>query len=272
MDQLEKAIAVFLLGYPGESQSFVSFLGDYFTRIQEFPWRIGSDGYKPAVEVIDGFLRWQLTTNTGAAFSIFSNHPGKLALVSAILIIFLYVLFLKYGRGSNIWPIAFGLQIGGAFGNFVDRARLREVVDFVAVKIPSVIDGRLVWVDFPIFNVADACAVVGTVSIGLMFVTLDIAHSQAVRKARFEIEWMGLRAARDISIVHALDHNRYTAVVLRIEQPPVRVESEAPSDGEEIDETTVADNRVESMPSEDANVIAIIVETKTAHNEIGYDE
>jgi signal peptidase II len=192
-DQFTKALAVYKLGYLVNNPTFGAFLLDYFSRIREFPWRLGVEGYKPAVDVVDGLFRWQLTTNTGAAYSMFSNNPGKLAIVSAVLSVFLYFLYLRFGKGSVIWPIAFGLQIGGAIGNFIDRARLGEVVDFVATKVPGIVDGRFRMIDFPIYNVADASAVVGTIVIGIMFVVKDVAASNLARKSRYETQYQQTR-------------------------------------------------------------------------------
>ena len=49
--------------------------------------------------------------------------------------------------------IAFGLQLGGAIGNLIDRFRLGHVTDFIDIG------------SWPIFNVADSAIVVG---IGLL--------------------------------------------------------------------------------------------------------
>jgi len=45
--------------------------------------------------------------------------------------------------------VAFGMQLGGAIGNLVDRLRMGSVTDFI--KFPH----------YPDFNVADSCIVVG---------------------------------------------------------------------------------------------------------------
>ena len=272
LDQITKALAVFLLGFPRNGLSFGAFLGDYFSRIQEFPWRIGENGYKQAVDVIDGFLRWQLTTNTGAAFSIFSDHPGKLAIVSAVLITFLYILFLKYGRGSDLWPISFGLQIGGAFGNFIDRARLGEVVDFVAVKVPSVINGKFVMADFPIFNVADACAVVGTISIGLMFIIRDVSQSYAARRARFELDGLKSFSGGDSSSAHALDHDRYSAFVVRIEKAAAEIEINDSIAGEDAIGVYLSSGDFDAVQGDSEHAEHIIDAGETPYNIAGHEE
>jgi hypothetical protein len=82
---------------------------------------------------------------------------------------------------------ALGAIIGGALGNFVDRFRLREVVDFVDVKIPLI--GRLFPAlgdpyDFPIFNIADSCAVIGTFALALYLIAADLHGVQRRRKVQ----------------------------------------------------------------------------------------
>ena len=50
---------------------------------------------------------------------------------------------------SPLLRLAIGLQLGGAFGNLIDRLRTGAVVDFIDVG----------W--WPIFNIADSSIVVG---------------------------------------------------------------------------------------------------------------
>jgi signal peptidase II len=51
--------------------------------------------------------------------------------------------------------VAFGLIMGGALGNLIDRLRLGAVVDFINIGI-----GDLRW---PYFNVADSAITIGVV-------------------------------------------------------------------------------------------------------------
>jgi signal peptidase II len=46
---------------------------------------------------------------------------------------------------------------GGGAGNFIDRARLSYVVDFIDVRI----------INYPVFNVADCFVVVGAILFGI---------------------------------------------------------------------------------------------------------
>ena len=54
--------------------------------------------------------------------------------------------------------LAWGLILGGTIGNFVDRLNLGYVLDFI----------RLDFVNFPIFNIADASIFVGVAIILVM--------------------------------------------------------------------------------------------------------
>ena len=51
--------------------------------------------------------------------------------------------------------IAISLLFAGALGNFIDRVRTGEVVDFV--------DTVIFGYDFPIFNIADASLTIGVI-------------------------------------------------------------------------------------------------------------
>ncbi|HXH03942.1 MAG TPA: signal peptidase II [Candidatus Competibacteraceae bacterium] len=111
------------------------------------------------VPVIDGFFNWFLAYNTGAAFSFLAAAGGWqrwffLILAAAVSAGLVYWLArLKPGDG---WlAAALALILGGALGNFIDRARLGHVVDFIQIYYD-----RWYW---PAFNLADSAITVGAV-------------------------------------------------------------------------------------------------------------
>ena len=55
------------------------------------------------------------------------------------------------------------LIIGGAIGNMIDRIFLGYVVDFL----------EFTFIDFPVFNVADVCVVIGTILMAIYLIFLD---------------------------------------------------------------------------------------------------
>jgi signal peptidase II len=91
-------------------------------------------------------------TNTGAAFSMFS---GSVWLRWLSLIVSLGLMALAiWGPKLNRWEQAgYGLILGGAIGNGIDRFATGEVIDFL--------DFRLIR--FPVFNLADMFINIGIV-------------------------------------------------------------------------------------------------------------
>jgi signal peptidase II len=110
------------------------------------------------IPVIPGVFRLSHVLNTGAAFSLLENWPpnavrlGLIAFSVAAAIIVLTLLW-RNGRAFTMSSVALALILGGALGNLYDRIRFHHVVDFLAVKIYHY--------NWPDFNVADSCIVVG---------------------------------------------------------------------------------------------------------------
>ncbi|MBI4825649.1 MAG: signal peptidase II [Nitrospirae bacterium] len=98
------------------------------------------------------FLRIVLVKNTGAAFGLFASLGNAFFLIITIIaIIFIIVYLTKIPKGLEL--VAISLILGGAVGNFIDRATIGEVVDFIDFYI-----GAWHW---PAFNVADSALTVG---------------------------------------------------------------------------------------------------------------
>jgi len=105
------------------------------------------------IDIIDGFVRFAVTFNTGAAFSIFTKN-GPLLGVIAIGIVVMIVVVLR-DASRRLEAVALGLVLGGAVGNLVDRV----------FRGDGLLDGGVVdWIDFsffPTFNVADSAITIG---------------------------------------------------------------------------------------------------------------
>ncbi|AXH95640.1 signal peptidase II [Ornithinimicrobium avium] len=112
------------------------------------------------VQVIGDLLRFHLTYNSGAAFSLGTGSTGILTMVATAIV--LAVLWQAFKVRSLPWAIALGLLLGGALGNLVDRyfrapaPGQGHVVDFL--RLPN----------FPIFNVADIGVTSAAVLIALL--------------------------------------------------------------------------------------------------------
>lgn len=89
--------------------------------------------------------------NTGAAFSIFSQHTWILTLISLVGSVFLAALLWKNFFPGWVGKLSLSLVLAGAVGNLIDRAFLGYVTDMF----------QTTFIHFAVFNVADICVVVG---------------------------------------------------------------------------------------------------------------
>lgn len=107
------------------------------------------------IPLIDGYLALLSHRNSGAAWGMLEGKMTFFYVITFLVVGGLLVYFHKEAKGDRLlsWSIMF--IVGGAIGNFIDRVRLGEVVDFISVYIP------VIQYNFPIFNVADAALTIG---------------------------------------------------------------------------------------------------------------
>lgn len=107
------------------------------------------------------FLWFTHVVNFGSAFSAFYGQKALLlTLVGAIMIGMIYYERQSASSRHKILSYSLGFLLGGALGNWFDRARLGYVTDFLDFRINS-------QNVFPIFNVADISVNIG---IGLLII------------------------------------------------------------------------------------------------------
>lgn len=99
------------------------------------------------IPVIGGFAGLQYTQNPGVAFGVQMPPLLQSFLILAALAAVFFVAV--RARHTPLGSIAFGLILGGALGNVLDRLRDGLVTDYFQVGT------------FPIFNVADSCITIG---------------------------------------------------------------------------------------------------------------
>lgn len=102
-----------------------------------------------------GYVEIDLAYNTGGAFSLFAEFGTALTVVTGLVIVGILAILVSERVPHSLASGGLTMIAGGALGNFVDRARLGYVVDFIEVGASS----TLRW---PTFNVADTSIVVGT--------------------------------------------------------------------------------------------------------------
>ena len=114
--------------------------------------------YGSTIPVIEDFFSLHYVRNTGSAFSFLADKEWgitALSIISAVLG-FLVVIFMGIAcaKRLKLLGFAFCLISAGAFGTLIDRVQLKYVIDYLRFDFGSY--------TFPIFNLADICAVVGT--------------------------------------------------------------------------------------------------------------
>lgn len=108
-----------------------------------------------AIDLIPGILRFRLTENPGAAFSMFQNAGPLLGIGAMVAAVLILVTVDQAKRRDEFAGMA--LILGGAVGNLVDRL----------VRGDGALDGAVIdFIDlshWPTFNVADSSITVGAV-------------------------------------------------------------------------------------------------------------
>lgn len=90
--------------------------------------------------------------NDGAAWSVLSGQQWFFTVITIVALGMMGYFFWKL-RNDNLYMSAISLLIAGTLGNFIDRIRLGYVVDMF----------ETLFMNFPIFNVADMCLTFGVI-------------------------------------------------------------------------------------------------------------
>ncbi len=131
-----------------------------------------------SVDFIPKFLDFTFIYNTGGAWGILSGKTWLLIIFTAAVMLFCAVFLIKNGRKNPLLFWAICLILSGGVGNMIDRIfNEGRVIDFI----------RTLFMDFPIFNIADCAVVIGAGLLILYFV-LDIIKDARAKRAAFENE------------------------------------------------------------------------------------
>ncbi|MEH2162996.1 MAG: signal peptidase II [Nostoc sp.] len=129
--------------------AFIAFFLDQITKY----WVVQTFNLGQTLPLLTGIFHFTYVTNTGAAFSLLSGKVEWLRWLSLGVSLVLIALAL-FGPTLNLWDqFGYGLILGGAMGNGIDRFILGHVVDFLDFRLIS----------FPVFNVADSFISIGIV-------------------------------------------------------------------------------------------------------------
>lgn len=121
------------------------------------------------LELVGDFIRFRVTRNPGAAFSLFQDGGVVLGVIAAITIIVIGAVVATMERTFDVVGLA--LVAGGAAGNLIDRIWRGD----------GFLDGRVIdFIDigtFPSFNVADSAITIGAAIVILSAFVADRARS-----------------------------------------------------------------------------------------------
>ncbi len=106
-------------------------------------------------EIIPGVLRFTPVKNTGISFGLFEGS-NLVMIFMTLAIIAGGCLLMRGMKLSGLAPVSLGLILGGAVGNLIDRVLYGHVIDML----------DFTWIDFYVFNIADAAVVCGAILCG----------------------------------------------------------------------------------------------------------
>ena len=107
------------------------------------------------IVLLHGFFSLHYVQNTGAGFSILEGQFNLFYILTILAVIMLAYFYFKAKDDEKVLKVSLMFMIGGALGNFIDRLRLRYVIDFL--------DFYIFGYDFPIFNIADSFLTIGVI-------------------------------------------------------------------------------------------------------------
>lgn len=115
------------------------------------------------IHLIPGIINIVYLKNTGAAFSMFSDHVDILGIISAVFCIgvIIYVLITKPKNKLQLTSLT--LIFAGALGNAIDRIFRGFVIDFIETA----------FISFPVFNIADIAITIGAFLLVIYVIFFD---------------------------------------------------------------------------------------------------
>lgn len=137
-----------------------------------------------SIPFIPEFMDFTYIYNTGGAWGVLSGNTWLLVLFTAVVMLggvayLIYLVKTKKNEPTLFWSIC--LILSGGVGNMIDRIfNEGRVIDFL----------RTLFIDFPIFNIADCAVVIGAGLLILYFIldTIKEAKAEKAKKAEKVLE------------------------------------------------------------------------------------
>lgn len=127
---------------------------------------------QPPIQIFGQVLQIQYLENTGVAFSLLEGSAVLFLFITIAVAVIGILYWRTRDSASLLLKLTFGLILGGAAGNLIDRFSHQYVVDFIHFQVPGVFD-------FPVFNVADSAISVGVVLLAYVLWRGDASRASA---------------------------------------------------------------------------------------------
>ncbi len=139
-----------------------------------------------------GLVKMMLVHNEGAAFSLGEGHQTAFVVLAVIIVVAIVFGMLAIKEHTVLDVVGLGLLAAGAVGNVIDRINDGYVTDMIAVT----------FIDFPVFNVADMCVVVGVV-LFIIYVLffMDFTEEDAVVASKTRVPGKGRSGQVDKELI-----------------------------------------------------------------------
>ena len=110
-----------------------------------------------SIKVINNFFYITYVKNTGVAWSILSGKINLIIVITLIIISVLAIYIFNKKSYSVLEIISYSMILSGSIGNLIDRIIYGYVIDYL--------DFNILGYNYPIFNFADMCIVIGIILI-----------------------------------------------------------------------------------------------------------
>lgn len=131
------------------------------------------------IPVIEGVFELHYTENRGVAFGMLQGQLWLFVPMTLLVVALFGAMLVRSPlRRYKLFTIPAVMIIAGAIGNLIDRILYGYVIDFLYFKL----------IDFPIFNFADCCVVIGAILLLIFFIFVWKDDEMPLRTMLFGIE------------------------------------------------------------------------------------
>lgn len=143
---------------------------------------------RPPIAVLGSLLDLEYVQNNGVAFSLLAGQTVLFVFIALAIAVIATLYWRTRDTASLPLKLTFGLILGGAVGNLLDRFTRGYVVDFIHFHLDAI------GFNFAVFNVADSGITVG---VFLLAVLLWFGGTQTRTQPQSPASKPGLEATAD---------------------------------------------------------------------------